>query len=106
MKLKDTDAFDNFSLYLDIMYFSAIKYLYKDKSTKVKMPLLIDYLIEKSPIIIGKVNRWYIEYAVKDIYKKCYKNNHKNVTTIKLSRKHLEEYLEMYSINIEGISWL
>lgn len=106
MKLDDTGALNNFSLYLDIIYFSATKYLCKKTSIKIKKEVLIDYLIDESPAIIGKVKRCDIANAVKDIYKKCYKNNRKSGKTVKLSRIHLKEYLKTYMINIEGPPWL
>lgn len=106
MKFNDTDAFNNFSLYLDIIYFSATGYLYKKTSIKIKKAILVDYLINESPIIIGKFDRCDIAHSIKDIYKKCYKNNHKNRKTIKLSIKQLKEYLKTHRINIEGIPWL
>lgn len=106
MKLNTTNAFNKFGLYLDIIYFSARKYLCKKKSIKIKKSNLINYLVEQSPIIIGQFKTIEISNAVKDIYKQCYRNNRKNREKIKLSRKQLKQYIIIHDINVGGIPWL
>jgi len=106
MKLNDTNAFSNLSLYLDIIYFSATKYLCTEKSVKIKRSTLVIFLAGESPVIVGQFKEFEVAHAIKDIYKKCHKNNRKNRKTIKLSRKHLVEYLKTHMINMEGIPWL
>jgi hypothetical protein len=106
MKLNHTDAFKNFPLYLDVIYFSAITYLFKSSSIRINKYIIITKLIELSPTIIGNCNRSKIEYAIKDIYKQCYKNNHKNTKYVKLSKMNLLKYLCLHNINVGGLNWL
>jgi len=105
MKLTETNASDNYLLYLDIIYYSANQYLRNKKSTRVIVDSVIDAIICESPIIIGNNSRYEIATAIRDIYKECYKNNRKNQSVVKLSRKSLVNYMVEHGVNIEGISW-
>jgi len=106
MKLNITCAFKHYCLYLDIIYFSSTKFLKYNKSVKMNKSELVKELTLSSPVIIGKYNNATIIFAINDIYKSCYKNNHRKSRLFKLSRKHLKSYVETHRIYIGGIEWL
>jgi len=106
MKLSHTDAHKNYILYLDIIYYTATIYLADRHGVKVDKNKIVNCLIQRSPIIIGRVRKNIILCAIRDIYKMCHKNNHKNTRLIKLSRSHLKGYLILHDINIKEISWI
>lgn len=106
MEYSKTNIYRDIPLYLDIIFFSANSLLTQNNSVKIKEKELINLLIKKSPTIIGRTNRVKISDSIRDIYKRCYKNNHRKSKSIKLSLEHLKQYVEDNDLNIKGMPWV